>query len=103
MIQVHVDMSVDPAKEAAMLRDFQNDFKPAAAQFPGYIDVKIVKLRRAFVGRAPEGINYRFVLRYESEELRQKWIASDIHQRVWGMIEQALRNKNYDVLLFDEV
>jgi hypothetical protein len=55
------------------------------------------------VGRAPEGSNYRFVLRYESEELRQKWIASDIHQKVWGMIEQTLRSKNYDVLLFDEV
>jgi len=103
MIQVHVDMSVDPAKEVQMLQDFKNDFKPAAARFTGYIDVKIVKLRKAFVGRAPEGINYRFVLRYESEELRQKWIASDIHQKVWGMIEQALRSKNYDVLLFDEV
>jgi antibiotic biosynthesis monooxygenase (ABM) superfamily enzyme len=103
MIQVHVDMSVDPAKEVQMLRAFQNDFKPAAAQFTGYIDVKIVKLRKAFVGRAAEGINYRFVLRYESEELRQKWIASDIHQKVWGMIEQTLRSKNYDVLLFDEV
>ena len=84
MIQVHVDMSVDPAKETQMLRDFQNDFKPAAVQFPGYMDVKIVRLRKAFVGHAPEGVNYRFVLRYESEELRQKWIASDIHQKVWA-------------------
>jgi hypothetical protein len=103
MIQVHVDMSVDPAKESQMLRDFSNDFKPAAAQFAGYLDVKIVKLRKAFVGRAPEGISYRFVLRYESEELRQKWIASDIHQKVWGVIEQTLLNKDYAVLLFDEL
>ena len=103
MIQVHVDMPVDPAKEAQMLRDFQEVFKPAAAQFAGYVDVKVVKLRKAFVGRAPEGVNYRFVLRYESEELRQQWIASDIHQKVWGLIEQTLRHKNYDILLFDEV
>ena len=46
-------------------------------------------------------MNYRFVLQYQSEELRQKWIASDIHQKVWGMIEATLRHKNYDVLLFD--
>jgi len=103
MIQIHVDMSVDPAKEPQMLRDFEIHFKPAAAQFAGYMDVKIIKLRKAFVGRAPEGVNYRFVLRYENEELRQKWIASDIHQEVWGMIEETLGNKNYDVLLFDEV
>jgi hypothetical protein len=102
-IQVHVDMSVDPAREKEMLQHFEKDFKPAAKRFPGYIDVKIIKLRSAFVGKAPAGMNYRFLLTYQSEELRQKWIASDIHQKVWGMIESTLRNKNYDVLLFDEV
>ena len=103
MIQIHVDMSVDPAKETHMLRDFEIHFKPAAAQFAGYVDVNIIKLREAFVGQSPEGVNYRFVLRYEREELRQKWIASDIHQEVWGMIEQKFLHKSYDVLLFDEV
>ena len=102
-IQVHVDMSVDPAKEKEMLQHFEKDFKPAAKKFPGYIDVKIVKLRSAFVGKAPAGINYHILLTYQREELRQKWIASDIHQKVWGMIENTLRTKNYDVLLFDEV
>jgi hypothetical protein len=103
MIQIHVDLSVDPAKEAQMLRDFETRFKPAAVQFAGYQDVKIVKLRQAFAGRAPEGMNYRFVLRYESEELRHKWIASDIHQEVWGLIEATLLNQSCDILLFDEV
>ena len=102
-IQIHVDMSVDPAKEKEKLQHFEKDFKPAAKKFAGYIDVKIIKLRSAFVGKAPAGMNYRFVLTYQSEELRQKWIASDIHQKVWGMIESTLRSKNYDVLLFDEV
>jgi antibiotic biosynthesis monooxygenase (ABM) superfamily enzyme len=102
-IQVHVDMSVDPAKEKEMLQHFEKDFKPAAVKFPGYIDVKIIKLRSAFTGKAPAGMNYRFMLTYKSEELRQKWIASDIHIKVWGMIESTLRSKNYDVLLFDEV
>ena len=102
-IQVHLDMSIDPAKEKEMLRHFEQDFKPAAAKFPGYLDVKIIKLRSAFQGKAPAGLNYRFVLTYQSEELRQKWIASDIHQRVWGEIEGAMRNKDYAVLLFDVV
>ena len=100
-IQVHVDMSVDTAREKEMLQHFERDFKPAAVKFPGYIDVKILKLRTAFQGKAPAGLNYRFVLTYESEQLRQKWIASDIHQKVWGMIESTMRNKDYAVLLFD--
>ena len=49
-------------------------------------------------------INYRFQLTYESEELRQKWIHSDTHQKVWPTIENTLTNKsNYPVLLFDAV
>ena len=102
-IQVHVDMSVDSARESEMLRHFERDFKPAATKFPGYIDVKIVKLRSAFQGKPPAGLNYRFALTYQSEESRQKWIASDIHQKVWGMIESTMRNKGYAVLLFDVV
>jgi len=102
-IQVHVDMSVDPAKEKEMLRHFEQDFKPAASKFPGYIDVKIVRLRTSFQGKPPAGLNYRFILTYQNEELRQKWIASDIHQKVWGMLENTMRNKDYAVLLFDVV
>ena len=72
-----------------------------AVKYPGYIDVKIVKLRSALMGKAPEGLNYRFVLTYQSEEARQKWINSDVHQKVWPTIENTLANKNYTVLLFD--
>ena len=48
-------------------------------------------------------MNYRFQLTYESEELRQKWIKSDVHQKVWPTIEKTLSKKNYPVLLFDSM
>src|SRR5438045_4144711 len=101
-IQLHVDMSVDPAKEKEMLHNFETIFRPAAVKFPGYIDVKILKLRSALMGTAPAGVNYRFALTYQSEEMRQKWVASPIHQKVWPTIENTLTTKNYAVLLFDE-
>lgn len=100
-IQLHVDLSVDPTKEKEMLKNFQTIFKPAAVKHPGYRDVKIIKLRSALQGKAPAGANYRFILTYESEELRQKWVASAIHQKVWPTIENTLKDKNYTVLLFD--
>src|SRR5688572_31981618 len=92
-IVLHVDLSVDPAKEKEMLRNFETVFRPAATKFPGFIDVKMIKLRSAVMGTAPAGVNYRFVLIYQSEELRQKWVASDIHQRVWPTIENTLTSK----------
>lgn len=102
-IQLHVDLTVDPSKEKEMLHNFATVFKPAASKQPGYIDVRLVKLRSTLAGSAPTGMNYRFVLIYQSEELRQKWIASDIHQKVWPTIENTLKHKNYNVLLFDAV
>ena len=101
-IQLHVDLSVAPAKEKEMLHNFETIFRPAAMKFPGYIAVKMLKLRSALMGSAPSGVNYRFELTYQSEELRQKWVASPIHQKVWPTIENTLASKNYTVLLFDE-
>ena len=100
-IQLHVDLSVDPAKEKELLHNFETIFRPAAAKQPGYIEVKMLKLRTAVMGKAPEGVNYRFALTYQSEELRQKWVASDVHQKVWPTIENTLASKSYSVLLFD--
>ena len=101
-IQLHVDLSVAPAKEKEMLHNFETIFRPAAMKFPGYITVKMLKLRAALTGSAPAGVNYRFELTYQSEELRQKWVASPVHQKVWPTIEKTLRTK-YTAVLFDTV
>ena len=46
-IILDVDLTVDPAKEQEMLHNFHTIFKPVAVKFPGYIDVKMCKLRSA--------------------------------------------------------
>jgi len=100
-IQLHVDLAVDPAKEKEMLHNFETIFRPEAVKHPGYIDVKMLKLRTVLQGNAPAGVNYRFSLTYQSEELRKKWVASPEHQKVWPTIESTLSSKNYTVMLFD--
>jgi hypothetical protein len=103
MIHLHLDLRVDPAKEQDMVRYFETVFRPAAQKFEGYIDVRMLKLRAALMGVAPAGVNYRFSLAYQSEELRQKWVTSDVHTTVWGGMEKTFASTNYDVLLFDVV
>jgi hypothetical protein len=102
-VQLHVDLAVDPAKETEMLHNFETIFRPAASRQLGYIDVKMCKLRSTVAGKAPAGFNYRFVLTFATEELRQKWVATDTHQKVWPTIENTLANKNYNVLLYDSI
>ena len=100
-ILLHVDLAVDPAREQEMLHNFHTIFLPEAAKHAGYIDVNMLKLRQALQGSAPAGVNYRLALTYRSEELRQKWVASPGHRRVWPTIEKTLLSRNYTVLLFD--
>jgi uncharacterized lipoprotein len=37
----------------------------------------------------------------ESEELRQKWIKTPEHQKVWPTIENTLTDKNFSILVYD--
>ena len=101
-IQLHVDLSCDPSNEQEMLRNFHTIFRPAAVKQPGFIDVKMLKLRSALQGAGPQGSNYRFVLTFETEELRKQWVASATHKKVWPTVENTLKTKNYTVLLYDE-
>lgn len=104
-IVLYCDLAVDPKREQEMLDHFHRDFWPAAEKFDGFIDLKMVKLRKVIQGgpTPEEGINYRFQLTYESEEKRQLWIASEVHGRVWPLIENTLMNPRYLVLLTDSM
>lgn len=103
-IVLYCDLKVDPAREQEMLTHFHEKFKPAGARQKGFIDLKMLKLRSLIQGdKLPEGVNYRFQLTYENEELRQVWIHSTTHAELWPGIENTLIDKNFHVSLFDEV
>ena len=102
-IHLFVEMEVDPKNEKEMLNNFHNIFVPEAKKHPGFISVKMLKFRKVMMGTAPP-VNYRFELEFESEELRQKWIASPEHQRVWPTVEKFIKTPaSYPVVLFNEV
>ena len=103
-IRLYVEMDVAPAREREMLETFHNVFVPEAVKHQGFIRVKMLKRRAIVQGTAPANHNYRFELEFESEELRQKWIASAAHQRVWPPVERTMTTlKDYPVVLYDEV
>jgi hypothetical protein len=103
LIQLHTDLVIDPGREAEAVRYFETVYRPTASRFEGYIDLRLLKLQAALVGSAPAGINYRFSITFASEGLRQKWVASDAHQEVWGTLEAFLTRREYDFLLFEVI
>jgi len=103
-IRLYVEMDVPPAHEREMLQAFHETFVPEAVKHDGFIRVKMLKRRSVLQGTAPAAHNYRFELEFESEELRQQWIASAAHQRVWPLVERTMATqKDYPVVLYDEV
>ena len=103
-IRLYVEMDVPAGREREMLQAFHDTFVPEAVKHEGYIRVKMLKRRSILQGTAPAERGYRFELEFESEELRQKWIASAGHQRVWPLLERTMTTqKDYPVVLYDEV
>jgi hypothetical protein len=100
-IQLHADLAIDPAREAEAIRYFDTVYRPTAMRFEGYRDLQLLKLQSALVGTAPAGVNYRFSITFTTETLRQKWVASDEHQEVWGTLETFVTRREYDFLLFE--
>ncbi len=97
-IVLYCDLTVDPAREQEMLNNFHTIFKPAAEKIPGLHRREAPETAYGLHRRrAAAGVNYRFQLTYESEELRQKWIKSAVHQKVWPTVENTLEHEE----LFD--
>jgi hypothetical protein len=102
-VQLHCDLSVDARKEAEMVEYFERVYRPAAAKFEGYVDLRILKLQSVLLGEAPQGMNYRFSITYTCEQLRQKWIQSDVHQVVWPRLQSFLVSTTFDFMLFEVI
>lgn len=99
-IQLHVELEVDPAKEAELVKNFKTIFKPTISKQPGFVDVKLLKLRSTPKGDAPKS-NWRLLISFQTEEQRLKWVAADDHQRAWPTIEKNLTGKKFSAVLYD--
>jgi heme-degrading monooxygenase HmoA len=102
-IQLHLDLEVDPALEQELVDSFRKTFEPAIRKQPGFVEVRLLHLRTEILGKMPAGVHYRLLISFETEEQRQTWIATDLHQEVWPAIERTLKGAKYSVFLFDIV
>ena len=102
-VQLHCDLTLDPARAIDAEEYFETVYRPAAMKFEGYVDLQLLKLHSVLAGQAPAGLNYRFSITYETEELRMAWVRSDVHQEVWPALQTYLTSDNFDFLLFEVI
>jgi antibiotic biosynthesis monooxygenase (ABM) superfamily enzyme len=101
-IQLHVDLDVSPSREKELVSNFRKTFLPTIRRQPGFVEVKLLKLRSAIAGEMPQNMNYRLIISFETEAQRKAWTETADHQRAWPAIEKTLR-ANRGTLLYDVV
>lgn len=99
-IQLHVDLELAAGKEAELVKNFKTVFRPTISKQPGFVDVKLLKLRTVPVGDAPKS-KYRLLISFKTEEQRLTWVASPDHQKAWPTIEGLLTGKKFGAVLYD--
>jgi len=97
-IQLHVDLEVAPSKEADLLKNFKTIFRPTIQKQAGFVDVKLLKIRKP---ETSQNMHYRLLISFQTEEQRQKWVASADHQKAWPEIEKNLTGKKFAAVLYD--
>ena len=100
---MHCDLRVDPERAAEAEHYFEAVYRPAAMKFEGYVDLQLLRLRSVIAGQAPAGVNHRFSITYDSEELRMAWVRSDAHETVWPTLRGFLTSNDFDFLLFEVI
>ncbi len=100
-IQLHVDLEVGPSREKQLISTFHAAFEPVIRRQPGFVDVRLLKLRQAVVGKPATKATHRLIISFRTEEQRLAWVASDDHQRVWPQMEKQLTGLS--ALLYDQV
>ena len=100
-IQLHVDLNVDPTKEALLRTNFTKTFKPAMMKQKGYMDVKLLKFNSVKKAPGPVNSNYRLLIGFQTEQQRLDWVASADHQKAWPTIDECLRGDKLAATLYD--
>lgn len=89
---LHVELEVKEGAAEALVSDYRSTFRPAISGQEGFRGVRLL--------RPVEAPNYRLVIEFAGEPQRERWVASDLHQRVWPRIEAHC--SGYTPHLFEE-
>jgi heme-degrading monooxygenase HmoA len=80
MFVLHVKIKMKPDAAMSAEQVFVRPFKEAITMQPGFRDVKLLR---------PTGAGeYVLSIAFENQTLQQQWVATDLHDQVWGEMEK---------------
>lgn len=94
MFVLHVEMQVKLGAEQELEKTYSETFRPAISQQEGFRAVELLR-------PLEEAKNYVLTILFEDRARQQKWVATDLHQRVWSQMESFFAGyavKSYDTV-----
>ena len=106
MISLDVYFSAKQGGEAELERIVVDVWMEAMKQQPGFLRAALLtpfpQEELDAMGAVRPPFSHEVISFWESEELRQEWVACDIHQKVWPQVEAAADMIVYTVSNCDE-
>jgi heme-degrading monooxygenase HmoA len=82
MFVLHVDIRIRAGQAGAFESVFSGPFCAAIRAQEGFRDVQLL--------RPLGGGDYVLSIAFEQRSLQQKWVATDLHERVWTQMEEHI-------------
>lgn len=79
MFVLHVGIAVKSGQEQALEKDYSGPFTEAISAQEGFASVALL--------RPIDGGEYLLSIAFENQTLQQKWVATELHGRMWPMLE----------------
>lgn len=76
-----VDLQVRAGEESTLEAVFASEFRPAISAQPGFDRVDLL--------RPVDGGHWLLEIRFVDEPARLRWVATDLHQKVWPLIDNC--------------
>ena len=80
MFVVHIELKVKPGQPQALEKTYGESFRPAISAQEGFQAVQLLR-------STDDDTDYRLCLTFDRQAPQQKWVATDLHQQVWPLLE----------------
>lgn len=85
MFVLHVALKVKPGLQSDLEKTFAERFYPAISSQNGFIAAQLLRSN-------DDNTSYRLCLSFDHQTSQQKWVATDLHQEVWSLVEDLCEN-----------
>jgi heme-degrading monooxygenase HmoA len=80
MFVLHIELTVEHDQQKGVEKSYLEDFRPAISVQEGFEAVELLRSNE-------DETSYRLCLTFDRQTSQQKWVATDLHQKVWPAIE----------------